>query len=89
MILAYGVASQALRFPNSAREWSVLKGVVYLPYWQMYGELFLDNVEGNVFAYFFEKNRILNVPAVMKYAPTAHSEAVANMKGQYRQQRHC
>ena len=48
VILAYGVASQALRFPNSARDWSVLKGVVYLPYWQMYGELFLDDVEGNV-----------------------------------------
>lgn len=46
VIFAYGVASQALRFPNSPAEWSVLKGVVYLPYWQMYGELFLEDVEG-------------------------------------------
>ena len=45
-ILAYGVASQALRFPNDTVEWKLLKDVVYLPYWQMYGELFLDEVVG-------------------------------------------
>ncbi len=45
-ILAYGVASQALRFPNDTVEWKLLKNVVYLPYWQMYGELFLDEIEG-------------------------------------------
>lgn len=47
-ILAYGVASHALRFPNAPVSWRLLKDVVYLPYWQMYGELFLENVEGNV-----------------------------------------
>lgn len=47
VILAYGVASQTLRFPNDTVEWKLLKDVVYLPYWQMYGELMLDRVEGS------------------------------------------
>ena len=45
-IVAYGVASQALRYPNSEPSWSLLKDVVYKPYWQMYGELFLEELEG-------------------------------------------
>ncbi len=48
IIFAYGVASQALRFPNDTAEWALLKDVVYLPYWQMYGELMLEEVEGTV-----------------------------------------
>ena len=46
-IMAYGVASQSVRYPNAPISWNLLKDVFYLPYWQMYGELFLDNVEGN------------------------------------------
>lgn len=46
-LLSYGIASHALRFPNSKIEWSLLKNIVYLPYWQMYGELFLDDVSGD------------------------------------------
>ena len=46
VILAYGVASQALRYPNSEPSWSLLLNIFYLPYWQMYGELFLEDVEG-------------------------------------------
>ena len=45
-VLAYGVASQALRYPNSPLSFTLLKDVVYKPYWQMYGELFLDELEG-------------------------------------------
>ncbi|KAK3091596.1 hypothetical protein FSP39_021023 [Pinctada imbricata] len=39
-ILSFGVMYQANLFPNSVPEWKILKQVVYLPYWQMYGELF-------------------------------------------------
>ena len=45
-MLAYGVASQALIDPY--RELTLetlgplLKDIVFLPYWQMYGELSLD-----------------------------------------------
>ena len=48
VIFAYGVASQTLRYPNDTVEWTLLKDVVYLPYWQMYGELMLDQVEGKL-----------------------------------------
>ncbi|KAI0222453.1 Transient receptor potential cation channel subfamily M member-like 2 [Lamellibrachia satsuma] len=47
-ITAYGVASQALRFPNAEPSWHLLKDVVYKPYWQMYGELFLNEIEGDI-----------------------------------------
>ena len=53
VILAYGVASQALRYPNSEKEWVLMKNIVYLPYWQMYGELFLEEVEGKVICNLF------------------------------------
>lgn len=53
-ILAYGVASQALRFPNSEPDWILLKDVVYMPYWQMYGELFLEELEGQITLFLFK-----------------------------------
>ncbi|XP_061196286.1 transient receptor potential cation channel subfamily M member-like 2 [Saccostrea echinata] len=46
-ILSFGVAYHANLYPNSPKEWVLLKDVVYHPYWQMYGELFLENKEGN------------------------------------------
>ena len=46
-ILAYGVINQAMRYPNSPLSFSLLKGIIYQPYWQIYGELFLDQLEGN------------------------------------------
>ncbi|XP_033755589.1 transient receptor potential cation channel subfamily M member-like 2 isoform X2 [Pecten maximus] len=47
-VLSFGIAYQANLFPNDPPSWRLLKQVVYLPYWQMYGELFLENVEGEV-----------------------------------------
>ncbi|KAK2153989.1 hypothetical protein NP493_2235g00009 [Ridgeia piscesae] len=44
-MLAYGIATQALRYPNAEPSWKLFKDVVYKPYWQMYGELFLEEVE--------------------------------------------
>jgi len=48
-MLAYGIATQALRYPNAEPSWKLFKDVVYKPYWQMYGELFLEEVEGTCF----------------------------------------
>ena len=48
VIFAYGVASKTLRYPNDTVEWTLIKDVVYLPYWQMYGELMLETVEGKL-----------------------------------------
>ena len=48
--MAYGIALQAVSFPSPgqyARKWpEVLRGIVDLPYWQMYGELFLEEISG-------------------------------------------
>jgi hypothetical protein len=45
-ILAYGVASQAIIRPYRELNWKELSELVgqvlFLPYWQMYGELSLD-----------------------------------------------
>lgn len=45
-VLSFGVTYQANLFPNSEASWKLLKDIVYIPYWQMYGELFLENIEG-------------------------------------------
>jgi hypothetical protein len=45
-IMSFGVAYQANLYPNAPAKWVLLKDVLYQPYWQMYGELFLRNIEG-------------------------------------------
>lgn len=45
ILLSFGVAYEANLYPNSAPSWYLLKSVLYIPYWQMYGELFLENME--------------------------------------------
>ncbi|KAK3595122.1 hypothetical protein CHS0354_002375 [Potamilus streckersoni] len=45
-LLSFGVAYQANLFPNSEPSWYLLKSIVYMPYWQMYGELSLDEMSG-------------------------------------------
>ncbi|XP_062504034.1 transient receptor potential cation channel subfamily M member-like 2 [Corticium candelabrum] len=45
-ILSYGIAVQALLFPFQDASWEMLKNVIYIPFWQLHGELFLDYVEG-------------------------------------------
>ncbi len=48
-ILAYGVASQALIDPYRELDWSnvatLIQDIIFLPYWQMYGELSLENIQ--------------------------------------------
>ena len=50
-ICAYGVGSQAILNPYRELSWSTLEelfdGVLFLPYWQMYGELNLESIEVN------------------------------------------
>ena len=48
VIISYGVASQALRFPHSDLSPSLIIDIVYLPYWQVYGELSLNEVTGEI-----------------------------------------
>ncbi|XP_064629774.1 transient receptor potential cation channel subfamily M member-like 2 [Lineus longissimus] len=56
-VLCYGVATQMLLYPNSLPSWQLLKDVVYIPYWQMYGELFIEHVEGQADVTTCSRNR--------------------------------
>lgn len=39
-LLAYGVAQQAILYPNETASWSMVSRVFFRPYFQVYGELF-------------------------------------------------
>lgn len=45
-MVAYGIASQAILYPSTPFSIELLKGVLKKPYFQMYGELFLSEIEG-------------------------------------------
>ena len=47
-ILAYGIASQGILYPNEWRMTKILHNIVYMPYFQIYGELFLAERTGVV-----------------------------------------
>ncbi|XP_063414557.1 transient receptor potential cation channel subfamily M member-like 2 isoform X1 [Mytilus trossulus] len=47
-LISFGIMYQAILFPNSTSSpWQLIKDVVYLPYWQLYGELNLEQIEGD------------------------------------------
>ncbi|XP_050394392.2 transient receptor potential cation channel subfamily M member 2 [Patella vulgata] len=46
-IMSFGIAYSANLYPNSQPSWVILKNIMYMPYWQMYGELFLERIEGD------------------------------------------
>ena len=45
-ILAFGVAMQALLYPYNDFSFLMLRDAVYTPFFQMFGELFIERVEG-------------------------------------------
>ena len=40
--LAYGIPQQAILYPNEGPSWSMASRVFFRPYFQAYGELFLN-----------------------------------------------
>ena len=40
-LLAYGVATQAIFYPNEWRFWPILNGMFFKPYFNIYGEIFI------------------------------------------------
>ena len=46
-LLAYGISTNALMFRSRKLEGLVFRDIVYYPYWQIYGELYLEELEGN------------------------------------------
>ena len=47
-IASFGVATHALRYPGSVISWSTLIDALYKPYWQIFGEISLDDFEGEI-----------------------------------------
>ncbi|XP_014666350.1 PREDICTED: transient receptor potential cation channel subfamily M member 2-like [Priapulus caudatus] len=45
-VIAYGVASMAILFPNTPFSATLVKDILYNAYFQMYGELLLESIEG-------------------------------------------
>ncbi|XP_075245141.1 transient receptor potential cation channel subfamily M member-like 2 isoform X2 [Convolutriloba macropyga] len=43
-LISYGVALQAIMFPNESDWNKIFQGIFYYPYWQMFGELFLEEI---------------------------------------------
>jgi len=43
-LVAYGVTSQALLYPNENRVGQAIAGIFYKPYWQLFGDLFLNEL---------------------------------------------
>lgn len=45
-VISFGVAFQAILNPNQKPSWSTFADILYRPYWEMFGELFLDDDPG-------------------------------------------
>lgn len=45
-LFAYGAAAQAMLYPNHPLNADLIKKIVFYPYWQVFGELTLEEVEG-------------------------------------------
>lgn len=41
--MAYGVAQQAILFPYESGSWNLIPKVFFRPYFQVYGELFIED----------------------------------------------
>jgi len=44
-VFAYGVTSQGMLYPNEKNVWRAIGGIIYKPYWQLFGELFLEETD--------------------------------------------
>ena len=46
-LFAYGVSSQSLMYPvRQNPSHLIIRDIIYYPYWQIYGELYLEELEG-------------------------------------------
>lgn len=46
-LIGYGIASQAILFPNETDVSVIMRGILMRSYFQIFGELFLEVIEGN------------------------------------------
>ena len=50
-IVGFGVAFQAILYPYQSPSWSTLVDILYRPFWQMFGEPFLDDLSQGMVSY--------------------------------------
>ena len=78
-IIAYGIALQAVLFPGPGKYeksgWQLVRGILEWPYWQMYGELFLEEIQG--------KQRFLMYTPYPKFAQFIYSFIECNHKKEH------
>ncbi|XP_045189390.2 transient receptor potential cation channel subfamily M member-like 2 isoform X2 [Mercenaria mercenaria] len=46
-LLAYGIAHQGLLYHERSPSWNILRDVFYYPYWQLYGEIYLEEIDSD------------------------------------------
>ena len=46
VLFGYGTAVQAIQYPDATDPVIIVKGIIYRPLFQIYGELFLDEITG-------------------------------------------
>ncbi|XP_052244281.1 transient receptor potential cation channel subfamily M member-like 2 isoform X2 [Dreissena polymorpha] len=46
-VVSYAIASHSILYPNSPLTWQTVIQVIRMSYWNIYGELFLDDIEGD------------------------------------------
>lgn len=47
-VLSYSISTYAIMFPNSVLRFSLIRQILRKGYWTLYGELFLEEYEGNI-----------------------------------------
>jgi len=47
-VFSYAIASHSILFPNAPFTWKTTISVIRNAYWNIYGELFLDEIEGKL-----------------------------------------
>ena len=44
-IISFGIAFQSILEPNEPPSWNLLADLLWRPYWQMFGELFVEDAD--------------------------------------------
>ncbi|KAH3738176.1 hypothetical protein DPMN_044804 [Dreissena polymorpha] len=47
-VVSYAIASHSILYPNSPLTWKTVIHVLRRSYWNIYGELFIEEIEGEL-----------------------------------------
>ena len=46
VLLSYGIPRKAILYPHEEPSWTLVRDVVFQPYWMMYGEVYAYEIDG-------------------------------------------